>query len=69
MKRDEKWGWKLAWAGIGLIIVSCLLMFVAFSQEMLGLNKPLYYTIFVALVVMDLALVYSLVRKFFEKKK
>ncbi len=69
MKHDEKWGWKLVRAGIGLMAVSCLLMYVSFTPEMLGSNKILYYVILISLIVIEVALGYILVRKFFGKKK
>jgi len=69
MKHDEKWGWKLVWAGIGLMVVSCLLMYVSYTPEILGLSKPLYYVILISLIVIEVALVYVVVRKFFGKKK
>ncbi len=69
MKHDEKWGWELVWAGIGLMVVSGLLMYVFYTPEMLGLNKILYNVILIALSVVEAALVYILVRKFFGKKK
>ncbi len=69
MKHDEKWGWKLVRTGIGLMAVSCLLMYVSFTPEMLGSNKILYYVILINLIVIEVALGYILVRKFFGKKK
>lgn len=69
MKHDEKWGWDLARAGIGLGAVSCLLMYVSFTPGMLGMNKILYSAILISLSVIEVALVYILVRKFFGRKK
>jgi len=69
MKHDEKWGWKLIRAGIGLMAVSCLLMYVSYMPEILGLSKPLYYVILISLIVIEVALVYIVVWKFFGKKK
>ena len=69
MKHDEKWGWEPVWAGIGLMVVSGLLMYVSFTPEMLGSNKILYYVILISLIVIEVALVYILVRKFFGRKK
>ncbi len=66
MKHDENWGWSLVRWAIGLGAVSCLLMYVSFTPEMLGSNKILYYIIYISL---DLALIYIMVRKFFGKKK
>ncbi len=69
MKHDEKWGWSLVRWAIGLGAVNCLLMYVSFTPEMLGSNKILYYVIYISLMVIDVALVYIMVRKFFGKKK
>ncbi len=69
MKHDEKWGWELVRASIGLGAVSCLLMYVSFTPEMLGLSEILYDVILIILSVIELALVYIVVRKFFGKKK
>jgi len=69
MKHDEKWGWSLVRASLGLGAVSFLLMYVSFTPEMLGSHKILYYVILISLCVIELALVYLLVRKFFGKKK
>ncbi len=54
---------------IGLGAVNCLLMYVSFTSEMLGSNKILYYVIYISLMVIDLVLIYIMVRKFFGKKK
>jgi len=59
-------GWKLAWAGVGLIALNCLL---AVLPPMVEDCKPLYYGIILALVVIDVAAVYMLCRKFFSRKK
>lgn len=69
MKREEKRGWKPVWAAIGLIAVSCLLMYAAFSRETLGLSGPLYYGLLAALSVAEVALVYLVARKFLGKRK
>ncbi len=69
MKHDEKWGWSLVRWGIGLGAVSCLLMYVSYTPEILGLSRPLYYVILISLIVIEVALVYIVVRKFFGKKK
>jgi len=69
MKHDENWGWKLAQAGIGLGVVSCLLIYIVFTPEILGSSKILYNVILISLSVMEVALVYIVVRKFFGKKK
>lgn len=68
MKHDEKWGWSLVRWAIGLGAVSCLLMYISFTPEMLGSNKFLYYVIYISLIVIEVALVYILIRKFFGKK-
>ncbi len=68
MKHDEKWDWSLVRWAIGLGAVSCLLMYVSFTPEMLGSNKILCYVIYISLIVIEAALVYILVRKFFGKK-
>ncbi len=69
MKHDEKWGWPLVRWAIGLIAVSGLLMFISYRPEILGLSKPLYYVVLISIIVIEVALVYLLVRKFFGKKK
>ncbi len=69
MKHDEKWGWALVRSAIGLGVVSCLLMYVSYTPEILGLSKPLYYVILISIIVIEVALVYILVRKFFGRKK
>jgi len=68
MKHDENWGWSLVRWAIGLLIVSCLTLYVSFTPEMLG-SKILYYVIMLSLIVIEVALVYIVVRKFFGKKK
>ncbi len=68
MKHDERWGWELTWADVGLMAVSCLLMKATFTLEMLGSNKILYYAILIILSVVELAMGYIVVRKFFGKK-
>ncbi len=68
MKHDEKWAWSLVRWAIGLGALSCLLMYVSFNPDMLGSNKILYYIIYISLMVIEVALVYILVRKFFDKK-
>ncbi len=69
MKQDEKKDWKMVWEALGLLPVSCLLMYISLSRDALGLNEILYCVILVCLSIIDLALVYLLVRKYFGKKK
>ncbi len=69
MKHDEERGWKMVWAGIGAIAMSCLLMYISYTPGALGLSGPLYYVVLIGLSVMEVVLVYFLVRKFFGKKK
>ena len=68
MKHDEKWGLHLIWASIGLMAVSCLLMYISFTPDMKGFGKIIYYVILISLMVIEAAQVYILVRKFFGKK-
>ncbi len=69
MKHDEKKSWKMVWEAIGLIVVSCLMMYVSFALEGLGINRMLYNVILVCIAIVEVALVYMLVRKYFGKKK
>lgn len=69
MKHDKNWGRKLTLASIGLIVVSCLLMYVSFTLERLGLGETLYCVVMVALALMEVAMVYALVRTFFGRGK
>jgi len=67
MKQDEKWSWQLVWASIGLMAANCLL--VLFAPGTFGLDGILYYGVMLILCVIDLVMVYLLVRKFFGNKK
>ncbi len=69
MKHDEERGWKMVWAGIGGLAMSCLLMYLSLTPGALGLSGPLYNVVLIGLSVMELVEVYVLVRKFFGKKK
>jgi len=67
MKRDEKWGWQLAWAGVGLILLNVLLG--CLSPGVFGWNGILFYGVAAILCLIDLAAVYVVFRKFFSNKK
>ncbi len=67
MKHDEKWGWKMAWSGVGLVIASWLLGYL--SLETFGSDGVLYYVVIAILCVIYVAAIYIVVRKFFGKKK
>ncbi len=69
MKNDEKSGWKLARAGIGLMAAGWLLGYLSLSLENFGLDGVLYYVVVVVLCVIYVAAIYVVVRKFFGKKK
>lgn len=69
MKRDGEQGWEMVWAAIRLGVVSCLLMFVSFTPKLFGQSKILYCVVLISISVLELAMVYALVRKFFGKKK
>jgi len=66
---EEKRGWQMVWAGVGLLAGNCLLGFLFRSPETFGLSGILYYAIVLVLCAVDVVLVYCLVRKFFRKKK
>ncbi len=68
MKRDEKRGWEMVRWGIGLGAVSCLLMYLSYTAAILELSGPLYYLVLISSMVIEVAMVYILVRKFFGKK-
>ncbi len=67
MKKEEKRGWQMAWAGVGLIAANCLLGFL--SQGAFGLDGILYYAVVAILCLIDVVAVYIVIRKFFGKKK
>ncbi len=67
MKHDEKWGWKLAWSGVGLMGAGWLLGYL--SLETFGLDGVLYYVVVAILCVIYVAAIYIVIRKFFGKKK
>ncbi len=69
MKHDEKWGWKLARAGIGLMAAGWLLGYLSLSLETFGLDGVLYYVVIAVLCVIYVAAIYIVIRKFFGKKK
>ncbi len=69
MKHDEKWGWSLVRWAIGLGALSCLLMYVSFTPDALGMSEILHNVILICLSIIDVALIYIMVRKFFGKKK
>ncbi len=69
MKHDEKWGWKLAWSGIGLMVAGWLLGYLSRSLETFGLDGVLYYVVAAVLCVIYVAAIYIVIRKFFGKKK
>ncbi len=69
MKHDEKWGWKLAWSGVGLMVASGLLGYLSLSPGTFGLDGVLYYVVVVILYVIYIAAIYIVIRKFFGKKK
>ncbi len=69
MKHDEKWGWKLVRAGIGLMAAGWLLGYLSLSLETFGLDGVLYYVVAAVLCVIYVAAIYVVVRKFFGKKK
>ncbi len=69
MKKEEKRGWQIAWAGVGLIAANCLLGYLLQSPGAFGLEGPLYTIVLVILCAIDLAMVYFVIRKFFGKKK
>ncbi len=69
MKHDEKWGWKLVRAGIGLMVASWLLGYLSLSPETFGLDGVLYYVVAAILCVIYVAAIYIVIRKFFGKKK
>ena len=72
MKHDEKKGWEMVWAAIGLIVVSCLLMYVIFALEAMDMSGILYNVILIGLAIVEVAevaLVYMLARKYFGKNK
>ncbi len=69
MKNDEKSGWKLAWAGIGLMAAGWLLGYLSLSLETFGLAGVLYYVVVAVLCVIYVAAIYIVIRKFFGKKK
>ncbi len=69
MKHDEKWGWEMAWSGVGLMVVSLLLGYLSLSPEAFGLDGVLYYVVVAILCVADVAAIYIVIRKFFGKKK
>jgi len=69
MKHDEKWGQDLIWASVGLLGVNCLLLRVSFSPDMYDYNKVIWYVVEISLIVIEVSLVYLVVRKFFGKKK
>lgn len=69
MKHDEKWGQKLTWAGIGLILAGILLGCMLKSPGVFGLDGVLYNIITAILCVIYVIAIYMVFRKFFGKKK
>lgn len=69
MKHDEERGWEMVRAAIRLGVVSCLLMFVSFTPKLFGQNEVLYCVVLISISVLEVAMVYALVRKYFGKKK
>ncbi len=69
MKHDEKWGWKLAWSGIGLMVAGWLLGYLSRLLGTFGLDGVLYYVVVAILYMIYVAAIYIVIRKFFGKKK
>ncbi len=69
MKREQRRGWQMVWASVGLLVLNCLLGYLVQSPEALGLNSILFYGLVIILCVIDLAAVYILARRFFGKKE
>lgn len=69
MRHDKKQGWEMVWAAIRLGVVSGLLMFVSFTPKLFGQSEVLYCVVLISLSVLEVAMVYALVRKYFGKKK
>lgn len=69
MNNGEKNGWKMAWAGVGLIAASCLLTWFILSAESFGLHGVPFYVVTGILCAAYVVAIYLVVRRFFEKKK
>ena len=66
MNNEEKNGWKMAWAGVGLIVAGCLLTWFASSAESFGLQGILYFVVTGILCVAYVVAICSTDQKFVE---
>lgn len=66
MGKKEKESWRIVWEAIALMLFNALLG--ALSQGAFGLSGPAWYVLIVALCVLDLVMVYRLVRKLVRLK-
>lgn len=69
MNSEEKNGWKMVWIGVGLMVASCLLIWVTLSAESFGLHGVPYCVVIGILCAAYVVAMYIVVRRFFSKKK